>query len=108
MQVVPHALSLVFGTYTNIHEIPDDGFPSHYFNFRQHRELYSKINVKEGLLTGMQKITHTLLLSLYHIKYVLLFTDYIGSVQYVSNIQRPVNPTQDSSVWLDIGIQNLE
>ena len=53
MQVVPHKLSLVFGTYTDIQSIPDTGFPLHYFNFRQHRELHSKIDVKEGLLTGI-------------------------------------------------------
>ena len=53
MQVVPHSLSLVFGTYTDIKEIPDAGFPSHYFNFTQYRDLYSKIDVKEGLLTGI-------------------------------------------------------
>lgn len=53
MQVVPHSLSLVFGTYTDIKEIPAEGFPNHYFNFSQYRDLYSKIDVKEGLLTGM-------------------------------------------------------
>lgn len=56
MQVVPHSLSLVFGTYTDVKDIPDTGFPKHYFNFSTHRDLYSKIDVKEGLLTGMQYV----------------------------------------------------
>ena len=53
MQVVPQSLSLAFGTYTDIQEIPDTGFPSHYFNFSSYRDLYSKVDVKEGLLTGI-------------------------------------------------------
>ena len=53
MQVVPHSLYLAFGTYTDIKEIPDTGFPSHYFNFRSYRDLYSRVDVKEGLLTGI-------------------------------------------------------
>ena len=52
MQAVPHSLSLVFGTYTDIKDIPDAGFPEHYFNFSYYRDLYSKVDVKEGLLTG--------------------------------------------------------
>ena len=52
MQTVPHSLSLVFGTYTDIKDIPDAGFPEHYFNFSYYRDLYSKVDVKEGLLTG--------------------------------------------------------
>ena len=52
MQAVPHSLSLVFGTYTDIKDIPDAGFPEHYFNFSCYRDLYSKVDVKEGLLTG--------------------------------------------------------
>ena len=52
MQTVPHSLSLVFGTYTDIKDIPDTGFPNHYFNFSYFRDLYSKVDVKEGLLTG--------------------------------------------------------
>ena len=52
MQAVPHRLSLVFGTYTDIKDIPDTGFPEHYFNFSSHRELYQKVDAKEGPLTG--------------------------------------------------------
>ena len=52
MQAVPHSLSLVFGTYTDIKDIPDTGFLDHYFNFSYYRDLYSKVDVKEGLLTG--------------------------------------------------------
>ena len=52
MQAVPHSLSLVFGTYTKVHETEDTGFPNHYFNFRQYKDLYSKLDAKEGLLTG--------------------------------------------------------
>ena len=52
MQGVPHSLSLVFGTHTDIKDIPDTGFPDHYFNFSYYRDLYSKVDVKEGLLTG--------------------------------------------------------
>lgn len=53
MQVMPHSLSLAFGTYTDIKDTPDAGFPNHYFNFSHYRDLYSKVDVKEGLLTGM-------------------------------------------------------
>lgn len=52
MQVVPHSLSLVFGTYTDIKDIPDTGFRDHYFNFSYYRDLYLKVDEKEGLLTG--------------------------------------------------------
>ena len=58
MQVVPHSLSLVFGTHTIIEDIPDTGFPAHYFNVSTHRDLYTKIDVKECLLTGTQYV-HT-------------------------------------------------
>ena len=57
MQVVPHSLSLVFGTYTDIKDTPDTGFPNHYFNFTQYKDLYSKVDEKEGLLTGIN-VTH--------------------------------------------------
>ena len=52
MQVVPHSLSLVFGTYTDIKDIPATGFPEHHFNFTYYRDLYLKVDEKEGLLTG--------------------------------------------------------
>ena len=52
MQVVPHSLTLAFGTCTDIQAKSDAGFPSHYFNFTNHRDLYSKVDVKDGLLTG--------------------------------------------------------
>ena len=52
MQTLPHSLSLVFGNNTNIQPILDIGFPNHYFNFAQYKELYSKVDEKEGLLTG--------------------------------------------------------
>lgn len=52
MQTVPHSLSLVLGTYTDIKDIPDTCFPDHSFNFSCYRDLYSKVDVKEGLLTG--------------------------------------------------------
>ena len=55
MQVIPHSLSLVFGTYTDIKSIPDVGFPEDYFNFTYYRDLYSKVDEKEGLLTGTKK-----------------------------------------------------
>lgn len=58
MQVIPHSLSLVFGTYTDIKDIPDEGFPEHYFNFRWYRDLHSRVDVKEGLLTGTIKRIH--------------------------------------------------
>ena len=41
-----------FGTCTDIRDTPDTGFPCHYFNFASYRDLYSKIDVKEGMLTG--------------------------------------------------------
>ena len=53
MQVLPHSLSLVFGNQTDIQQIPDTGFPTHYFRFAQYKDLYSKVDEKEGLLTGM-------------------------------------------------------
>ena len=37
-----------------------------------------------------------------------LITDYIGSVQYVTEVQHSMKATQSSIVWRDIGIQNLE
>ena len=40
--------------------------------------------------------------------FVLLIADYVGSVQYVTGIQRSTKATQASAVWRDIGIQNLE
>ena len=39
---------------------------------------------------------------------VLLIADYVGCVQYVTEIQRSTKPTQSSTVWRDIGVQNLE
>ena len=53
MQAVPHTLSLVFGTYTDVKDIPDTGFPEHYFNFSSYRDLYPKVDAK-GLLTGIK------------------------------------------------------
>ena len=39
---------------------------------------------------------------------VLLIADYIGSVQYVTEVQHSLKATQGSTDWRDIGIQNLE
>ena len=52
MQTLQHSLSLVFGNQTDIQPIPDVGFPAHYFRFIQYKDLYSKVDKKEGLLTG--------------------------------------------------------
>ena len=59
MQTLPHSLSLVFGNNTDIQPIANIGFPSHYFRFAQYKDLYSRVDEKEGLLTGaLSTVTH--------------------------------------------------
>ena len=52
MQTLPHSLSLVFGNNIDIQPIANIGFLNHYFRFTQYKDLYSKVDQKEGLLTG--------------------------------------------------------
>ena len=40
--------------------------------------------------------------------FVILIADYVVSVQYVTGIQHSLKATQGSTVWRDIGVQNLE
>jgi hypothetical protein len=36
------------------------------------------------------------------------FTDYVGCVQYVTDLLQSTKPTKEVTYWRDIGIQNLE
>ena len=42
------------------------------------------------------------------IHFVYLFTDYIGCVQYVTELLESVKASKEIVYWRDIGIQNLE
>ncbi|GKE31460.1 replication protein A 70 kDa DNA-binding subunit B [Tanacetum coccineum] len=46
--------SLIFGKYLQAHNIPNDNFPQHYFDFAAYNELPGRANVKDAVLTGLQ------------------------------------------------------
>ncbi|GKD09180.1 hypothetical protein Tco_1188865 [Tanacetum coccineum] len=62
--------SLIFGKYLQVHSIPNDNFPLHYFNFAAYNELAGRANVKSVVLT-----------------------DYIGRIRAVSGIDTFGNAT---------------
>ncbi|GJY99142.1 DNA helicase [Tanacetum coccineum] len=43
--------SLIFGKYIQLHNIPNDDFPEHYFNFAAYNELARRANVKNAVVT---------------------------------------------------------
>ena len=36
------------------------------------------------------------------------FTDYVGSIQYVTELLESTKPSKETTAWRDIAIQNLE
>nr|GEX70843.1 hypothetical protein [Tanacetum cinerariifolium] len=52
-QTLTNKTSLIFGKYLQVHSIPNDNFPLHYFNFATYKELARKVNVKSVVLTGL-------------------------------------------------------
>nr|GEY17715.1 retrotransposon protein, putative, Ty1-copia subclass [Tanacetum cinerariifolium] len=55
--------SLICGRYLQIHNIPNDNFPHHYFDFAAYNELAGRANVRDAVLT-----------------------DYIGRIRAISGI----------------------
>ncbi|GJS91735.1 hypothetical protein Tco_0774371 [Tanacetum coccineum] len=49
-----NSTSLIFGKYLHAHNIPNENFPLHYFNFALYNELAGRANVKNAVLTGLQ------------------------------------------------------
>ncbi|KAI3728036.1 hypothetical protein L6452_16663 [Arctium lappa] len=58
MVIVPHKTSIRVGKAARFEEIPDTGFPLHYFNFSPYDQLSNKTNKHEILTDYIGKIYH--------------------------------------------------
>ncbi|GJV23191.1 DNA helicase [Tanacetum coccineum] len=83
-QTLMNETSLLFGKYLQVHSIPNDNFPLHYFNFAAYNELAGRANVKSVVLT-----------------------DYIGRIRAVSGIDTFGNATSQRKLQRIIQIENL-
>lgn len=66
MAALEHETTLKFGKFTKFEPIPDEGFPSHYFNFVSYNQLQSRVN-KHEILTGQFYSTY------HYIKIILIY-----------------------------------
>nr|GEW77692.1 DNA helicase [Tanacetum cinerariifolium] len=76
--------SLIFGKYIELHNIPNDDFPEHYFDFASYNELVRRANVKSAVLT-----------------------DYIGRIHAISGISTFRDATSQRKRRRTIDIENL-
>lgn len=76
--------TLLFGRYTQVTPMPDDGFPNHYFRFAAYNELGPRADNRDSILT-----------------------DYIGIIRNVSRIKEFGNSTTNCILRKNIQIQNL-
>ncbi|GJZ46665.1 DNA helicase [Tanacetum coccineum] len=76
--------SLIFGKYVQAHNIPNDNFPQHYFDFAAYNELEDRANVRDAVLT-----------------------DYIGRIRAVSGIYTFGDATSQRKKRRIIDIENL-
>lgn len=83
-QTVNNNLTLLFGKYTKITQIEDNGFPHHYFSFVSYNEVASRTETRDAVLT-----------------------DYIGIIRTVSDIKEFGDTTTNKIYRRNITIQNL-
>ncbi|GKC73958.1 nucleic acid-binding, OB-fold protein, partial [Tanacetum coccineum] len=83
-RTLDNPVSLTFGKFITLQQIPNADFPKHYFNFAAYNELPAKVNAKNPVLT-----------------------DYIGYIQAVSGISTFGSATTNRSHRRTIRIQNL-
>ncbi|PWA42991.1 nucleic acid-binding, OB-fold protein [Artemisia annua] len=77
-------LTLLFGRYTQVVPIQDEGFPDHYFNFAAYNELGRRADTKDYTLT-----------------------DYIGTIRNIGHIREFGDPTTNRILRRNVEIQNL-
>ncbi|GKF75995.1 hypothetical protein Tco_0225439, partial [Tanacetum coccineum] len=51
-RTLDNPISLTFGKFITLQQIPNADFPEHYFNFAAYNELPAKVNAKNPVLTG--------------------------------------------------------
>ncbi|GKB68753.1 DNA helicase [Tanacetum coccineum] len=76
--------SHIFGRYIELIEIPNDGFPEHYFNFASYNELPARADIRN-----------------------LVLTNYVGRIQVVNRIYTTGDATTNRIRRRTIDIQNL-
>ncbi|GJY46764.1 nucleic acid-binding, OB-fold protein, partial [Tanacetum coccineum] len=52
-RTLENPISLAFGKFISVQEIPNTNFPEHYFNFASYNELPARLHLKNTLLTGV-------------------------------------------------------
>ncbi|GKD98510.1 nucleic acid-binding, OB-fold protein [Tanacetum coccineum] len=83
-RTLENPISLAFGKFISVQEIPNANFPEHYFNFASYNELPARLHLKNVVLT-----------------------DYIGYIQGVSILYTSGNATSNRTHRRIIDIQNL-
>ncbi|GKB56391.1 hypothetical protein Tco_0912577 [Tanacetum coccineum] len=56
-RTLENPISLIFGRYIELIEIPSDGFLEHYFNFASYNELPARLNVINSILDVYKPLT---------------------------------------------------
>ncbi|PWA91520.1 nucleic acid-binding, OB-fold protein [Artemisia annua] len=83
-QTLENNITLLFGKYTRVTPLQDEGFLDHYFNFVSYNELGPCADARDSILT-----------------------DYIGIIRTVGNIKEFGDPTTNRILRKNIEIQNL-
>ncbi|GJR68172.1 DNA helicase [Tanacetum coccineum] len=83
-QTLQNDTSLIFGKYLQAHNIANDNFPQHYFDFATYNELADSANVRDAVLT-----------------------DYIGRIRAISGISTFGDATSQRKQRRTIDIENL-
>ncbi|PWA57414.1 hypothetical protein CTI12_AA407730 [Artemisia annua] len=78
-------MTLCFGKHTQIDQLKDDEYPTHYFNFAAYNELGGRLETKNPILT-----------------------DYIGYVHNIEKIKEYGGATGNKIRLRNIGIRNLK
>ncbi|PWA88207.1 helitron helicase-like domain-containing protein [Artemisia annua] len=77
-------ITLLFGRYTQVTPIEDQGFPEHYFNFIAYNEIGQRADTRDYTLT-----------------------DYIGIIRDIGQIREFGDPTTNRVLRRNIDVQNL-